>query len=486
MARKGFKRKFPPLEILTKEDVEQIKIATLDILKETGMTIEHKGALKLLEENDCMVDYDNMRARFSEGLIQECLRRCPSSFRVKARDPNNDLIFGGNTVYFKSSPGMYYLDLDTWEHREATKQEYIDAVKVLDSLEHHDWFSCYTPYFGYKGVPEVMKMTMGLVQRIKYSTKFSGLCWANYNWEYNFRIAKAAGTEVLSDGFIVAPPLVLSEQAVETAFRAIKSGFTIGVDTGSLFGSTTPATLAGAMAEFNAELIAGLVLIQLKKPYSRAFVWGFPNPQNMRTGAPNFGNIASSLFNVANNQIWRDYGVPLRNTASVYTNSKKIDFQNGIERGIPAMLSALSGANSIHLYGGVYGELSYSPIQSILDDDLAGMIGHFIEGVSVNDETIALDLIHSVGPVPGHFLDKKHTFKWWQKEQYISKTADELTYPEWERAGKKDCIYYAKERMKKILAKHEVSIKLTPEQEEEINEIVKEAEYFYKKRGDIK
>ncbi|MBA7590319.1 hypothetical protein ES708_32434 [subsurface metagenome] len=57
---------------------------------------------------------------------------------------------------------MDYLNIDTGEHRTATKQEYIDAVRVLDALENHDWFSCYTPYFGYEGVPEVMKMTMGL------------------------------------------------------------------------------------------------------------------------------------------------------------------------------------------------------------------------------------------------------------------------------------------------------------------------------------
>ena len=470
---------------MSKESVSQIKKATLDILKETGITIEHDEALKMLENNDCIVDYDTKRVKFPEGLVEECLRRCPSTFRVKARDPKNDLIFGGNTVYFKSSPGMDYVDIETGEHRTATEKDYIEAVRVLDALENHDWYSCYTPYFGYRGVPEVMKMTMGLYQRLKYSTKFTGLCFANYNWEFNFRIAKAAGTEIMCPAFMASSPLALSEFAVEAGFKTIEYGFPCGVDTGSVLGASAPATIAGGLAEFNAELIAGLVLIQLKKPYSRAFIWGFPNPQNMRTGAPYFGNITSSLMNVSNNQIWRDYGIPLRNTASVFTNSKLIDFQNGIERGVPAILSAISGASSVHLYGGMYGEITHSPIQSILDDDLAGMIGRFIEGFAVNDETIALDLIHSVGPVPGHFLDKKHTYKWWKKEQYIQKYADILTYPEWERKGKKDCIYYAKEKMKKILGEHEVSNKLTDEQEGKINSIIKEITEFYKKRGDI-
>ncbi len=486
MSRKGFIRKFPPFNILSQEEVEQIKKASVDILKETGMKIEHNEALKMLEKNDCIVDYERKVAKFPEGLINECLKRCPSSFRVKARDPKNDLIFGGNTVYFKSSPGMHIVDPRTGEHRDATKQEYIDAVRVLDALENHDWFSCYTPYFGYMGVPEVMKMTMGFIMNIKYSTKFSGLCFANYNWEYNFRIAKVAGCEILCPGFMVSSPLTLSEFAVEAGFKTLEYGFPVGVDTGSVMGATAPATIAGAIAEFNAELIGGIVLAQLKSPYCRVYVWGFPNPLNMMNGAPYFGNIANALFNVANNQIWRDYGIPCRNTASVYTSSKLIDYQNGIERAVPAILSAISGASSIHLYGGVYGEIAHSPIQSILDDDLAGMIGRFIEGINVNDETIALDLIHQVGIVPGHFLDKKHTYQWWQNEQYVQKCADLLTYPEWEKEGKKDCIYYAEEKMKKILTEHEVSIKLSNEQEEEIKSIVKELHNFYIKRGDLK
>jgi len=485
MARKGFKRNFPPLEILRKEDVEQIKMASLDILKETGMTIEHKTALELLQKNGCLVDFDTMRVRFPEGLVKECLSRCPSSYRVKTRDEKDDLIFGGNTVYFHAAPGMGIVDLDSWSYREPTEREFIESVTVLDALEYNDYYSVYTPYFGYSGVPEVMKMTMGLVQLIKHSTKLPGAGFANYNWDFNFRIAKAAGTEVMCPALMVSSPLALSEFAVEAAYKTLEYGFPCGVDTGSVFGSTSPATLAGSLAEFNAELLGCIVLIQLIKPYSRVFVYGFPHSQNMRNGAPNFGNISNVMFNAANNQIWRDYGVPVRNTASCYTSSKKIDFQNGMERSMAATISALSGASAINLHGGIYGELTHHPVQAILDNDMAGMIGRFIQGIDVNDETLALDLIHMVGPVPGHFLDKEHTFNWWQHEQHIEECADTMTYPEWEREGKMDCIDYAKEKMKKILSNHEVSKKLSVEQEEEINEIIREEEEFYKKRGEL-
>jgi len=485
MPRRGFQRRFPPLEILTREDVDAIKRATLDILKQTGLTIDHVDALRLLEENDCLVDYETRRARFAEGLVEECLRRCPSSFRVKARHPDDDLVFGGNTVYFMSSPGMDTVDVDTWEPRRPTEREYIDAVRVLDALDNHDWFAGHAPYFGYEGVPEVMKITTSLAQRLRHTTRFLGQGHANHSWEWDLRLAQAAGAEIMIPAFQVASPLSMSRETVECGFRSLEAGMPAGVDTGPLFGATAPATLAGALAQYNAELIAGLVLIQLKKPYTRVLVWGFPNALNMRSGEPAVGTIANSLFTVACNQVWRDYGVPLRNTASAYSKSKKIDFQNGFERAMPALLSALSGASSVHLHGGIYGELSHSPIQSILDDDIAGMIGRFVEGIDIDDESLALGLINTVGPVPGQFLDTEHTSRLWQREQFIQQCTDSLSYPEWLAGGKRDCIHHARARMEAILASHELKEELTAEQAAEVDDILAEATHFYRERGDI-
>ena len=146
------------------------------------------------------------------------------------------------------------------------------------------------------------------------------------------------------------------------------------------------------------------------------------------------------------------------------------------------MLSALSGANVITLHGGVHGELTHHPIQAILDDDIAGMIGRFIEGVEVNEETLALDLIDEVGPIPGFYLNKEHTRKWWKREQFLSKTSDRLTYPEWREQGKKNTLNYARERMEEILATHKPT-PLTPRQEADISNILEEARRYYRQKG---
>ena len=110
------------------------------------------------------------------------------------------------------------------------------------------------------------------------------------------------------------------------------------------------------------------------------------------------------------------------------------------------------------------------------------MIGRFIEGVVVNDETLAINLINEVGPIPGMYLDKSHTRKWWKSEQVMPKSADTLGIPEWMEKGKKSAIDYAKERMETILSTHK-PVPLSTRQEAEIERILKEARDYYRKKG---
>jgi len=146
------------------------------------------------------------------------------------------------------------------------------------------------------------------------------------------------------------------------------------------------------------------------------------------------------------------------------------------------MASALSGANIIVLHGGVTAELAYNPILSIINDDVANIIGRTVEGFEVNDETMALDLIESVGPVPGTFLNKQHTRLNWKKEYFVPKVADRLSYQEWVKKGRKSTIDKARERMEEILGTHK-PLPITPEQDKDIDRILEDARNHYRKKG---
>jgi trimethylamine--corrinoid protein Co-methyltransferase len=294
-------------------------------------------------------------------------------------------------------------------------------------------------------------------------------------------MAKATGIEILS-GLHASSPLTVGEPAIMNARRMIEAGFPIFVADGTIYGGTAPVTVAGALTINCAEILSQIMLVQLIKPGTRILVWEVSWPMDMVTGSPYFGQVADSIENVMFNQVWRKYKLPIANGTPGYSNAKNIGFQSGYERGISCLLSALSGANLIQFHGSIYGEITAHPVQAVLDDDIAGMVGYFIEGKSVDNEAIALDLIEKVGPIPGSYLNTRHTRKWWQREQYITKAADRLSYDSWIEGGKKNDIDYAKEIVKKLIATHK-PLPLEKEKTEEIEIILKEAKKYYKERG---
>jgi trimethylamine--corrinoid protein Co-methyltransferase len=191
--------------------------------------------------------------------------------------------------------------------------------------------------------------------------------------------------------------------------------------------------------------------------------------------------MGTFLHSVVFNQVWRrKYHIPTIHSTTAFMSAKEIDVQLGYGKGMGALIVALSGGHFIHLHGSIYGELTWSPVQAIIDDDIAGMVGRALEGVQANDETLAIDLINDVGPIPGHFLSKAHTREWWPKEQFIPKVADRLTQPEWEKAGRKGVLQYAQERMADILATHKVDPPLTGSQENDLERILEDARRYYR------
>ena len=170
-------------------------------------------------------------------------------------------------------------------------------------------------------------------------------------------------------------------------------------------------------------------MAQLMKPRSEVQVGNSAWPQNIRSGMPVFGAIENALSNAVFCQYFRRFGIPTFLGAIGHVSSKSIYVQCGYEKAILGILAAVCGANTVNFHGGIFGELTFHPVQAILDDDISGMIGRFLDGVQVNEETMALDLINEVGPIPGFYLGKEHTRTWWRREHFMPKVADRLSLP---------------------------------------------------------
>ncbi len=169
--QKGYKRRFEAMRILKESQVEEIHSATLQLLQDTGFVFESRRALKLLEEHGCAVDQESMVAKLPPALVEWAVGQTPSSFMVKARDPEKSVMFGGNTLYFFNSAGARHTDVDTGTTSIATLEQNNRAVLVSDALESVSAFPSYTPYFEIEGVAPVMTCPVSCAQRMRFSTK---------------------------------------------------------------------------------------------------------------------------------------------------------------------------------------------------------------------------------------------------------------------------------------------------------------------------
>jgi trimethylamine--corrinoid protein Co-methyltransferase len=479
--RKGFSRNYDPIKILTNSQVEAIHRGTLDVLEKKGVQFESEKALKILEKNGCTVDYESKIAKIPEFLVEECIRKSPSSFSVKARDPKDDLRVGGNVLYFMPGAGSRHFDIDADEVRVPTFKENNDAVLIADALETVDFFPSYTPYFEIEEVEPVMLCPTSLASRIRYTSRVSRGAQATETYIWETQLAQAVGQQLLGV-MDASPPLTWSEDALNAGFEYTNAGFPIMVASGGVMGGTAPVTIAGATISNNVECLSAIVFLQCVRPGTGILVNDFILPMNMQNGSIAFGSMAQSLQVMAFNQIWKGlYDIPTFISNSGYPSSKRIDYQCAYEKMHISLVSALSGANGILFHGSVSSELSYNPILSIIEDDVANIIGRIIEGFEVNNETMAVELIEEVGSIPGTFLNKKHTRDNWKKDLFIPQVADRVPYQEWARTGKKSVIERAKERMEEILKSHKPS-PITPEQDKDIDRILSEARKYYKKK----
>ncbi len=482
MAGRGWKHNIPAATALTESEVEAIHQATLNVLRTTGVTVNHEAALKLMADAGCLVDHETRRVRVPEDVIDEALKTCPKTFTCRARDENDHLALSGtgDVTYFASAGGMNSVDLDTWEPKVASRKEFYDLIKVLDYLPYLDMHSAF-PYYGFAKVPQAMKLVEATAGKIRNSTKVVMEGWVEDNFNWNIELCKATGQDHLN---LVNPasPLTYPKNMVDAIYASAGADHVFHVASGPVAGATGPSTIAGVVIVENANCFPAIILSQLIRPGARVWAGNFMTMQNMVNGSPAFSTIEDDLITVAHNQMWMRYGLPTWCVTGGFINAKTIDYQAGYETGMGAVLSAASGSSVIFLHGGLNCQLESHPVKAILDDDIAGMVGRYLRGVEVSDETMAVDLINSVGPIPGHFLDTAHTRKWWKKEQFLPKFNERRSLAEWTKAGKKTAFDLAREKCEAIVADYEPP-RLTDQQEQALEGVLDEARKYYRGKG---
>ena len=202
-------------------------------------------------------------------------------------------------------------------------------------------------------------------------------------------------------------------------------------------GANTPVTTAGALAQLNAEAVAGMAFAQLVRPGTPVVYGNTIATVSMQSGAPTYGTAETVMLGLAVTQLARRYGVPSR-TAGMRTGSKTCDAEAGAQAMI-TMLPALLGRVHfvLHAAGFLESGLSASFAKMVMDaDQLSHLLG-ILKGLHVDDDTLALGAIRDVGP-SGHFFGHDHTIEHYDSTFYRPMTAETGTWSQWVEEGRRD------------------------------------------------
>jgi trimethylamine--corrinoid protein Co-methyltransferase len=470
MAAEGFSCN-KPIELLARHEIETIHEMSLEILKETGVVFHWEPALKVLESVGCKVDFSNHRVKFSENIVDQAIKSSPGRFGFKARDRRCDLEFFENKVHFSSQASPFIYDFDTGERRTGRKKDIADITTIQDALKNIH--AVFTSIEVLSDVPMHVQAEWILAEQIRNTAKALNGLGFHFCAKWHIEMAKAAGIELVG-AFTCAPPLTYTSDQCDGIMRFAQQGWGFMMCPGISCGATGPATLAGTLLQQNAEVLAGLVLSQAVRK-GVGYIYSVESmPMDMRSGNAAIG-IEQYMLSSATAQLARFYHIPSASYNSFTGGKLPDDQQVGYEKAMAAMIMAQSGINYVIGAGGIDDESCYSIEQLVIDNEMYGMIGRFLEGIKVDAETLAAEIIKKVGPLPGNYLREEHTRKWWRREQFIPELNYRLSYEEWIRDGRKSVAVRAKEKAIEILKTHKAP-PLSEKVDREISKILSAAE----------
>jgi len=247
-------------------------------------------------------------------------------------------------------------------------------------------------------------------------------------------------------------------------------------------GTTAPFSIAGAVVQQNAEVLASIVLAQLVHPGLPIIYCGRLAMMEPRTGISVWGGAELGLASAATVQVGHRYGLPV-NVYGFSTNSHVLDIQNGYERALNAIIPALAGADELSGIGEMEAGVMGSFAQIVCDNEIAGSVRRLIKGFEVNEDSLAVDVVSAAMQGSHNFLGQKHTLRYLRNgEVLLTSLADRGSWESWEKGGRSGMAERAQDQADSILRNHQV-IPLTATQEWELDEILQEADRELSKKA---
>jgi trimethylamine--corrinoid protein Co-methyltransferase len=467
------------LEVLSKQDILKIHNATLEIIQETGVKFPSKKALDIWEKHGAKVDRHSMVVKAPKELIEDALKECPPAFTLAAREPAQSLDLDGNHVYVGTDGcGIQIIDLMTSELRRTKLADVADIARIGDAVEdiafHWVAVSAQDKPPESRGLHEIKAVWENSTKHVQTESIY----------HESEALAAVEMARILSGGSkalrenpplsimqCTIPPLGHDGGSLEAALVFAEAGIPVGFMTMTSCLTTAPATLAGNLVVGNAEVLSAAALIQIAYPGAPFFYAAAQTSSDLRTGAYTGGGPEDFLFGAATNELSNFYNLPL-SMGSFATGAKEPNWQAGVDNSLSTFMASISMSDMLLGVGLLHGSRIWSYEQMMLDCEIFDIIFNMMQGIVVDDETLALDVIKSVGP-QGNYLSQRHTLKH-MRNLWVPKYMDRRPYEIWskEKDGPRE---WAKKRALEIYENHRPN-SLDQKIIEEFNRIIQTVE----------
>ncbi len=467
------------LRVISDSDVEAIHSASLRVLAETGIVLSHPEAREILSGAGAAIQND--RVFLPPTLVEEQVSKAGTRVCIRGR---NGLVktLGDNSLHWHNLGGARDIyDASTGKRRKATLKDLQDCTRLLDAL---DGVTTITPFFTPQDVPGHLMSLAMYRHAIPNTTKPLQGPGVQTAQEVRFAIQMASVIGVPGEVFSlsVSPvsPLGFPNDGAAAIIEIARHGIPFAPLPCPTAGTTAPFSIAGAVTQQNAEILAAIVLAQLVSPGLPIIYCGRLAMMEPRTGISVWGGVELGLASAATVQIGHRYGLPV-NVYGFSTNSHTLDIQNGFERSLNAMIPALAGADELSGIGEMEAGVMGSFAQIVCDNEIAASVRRVLRGFGVTEDSLAVEVISSAMNSSHNFLGQKHTLRYLRGgEVLMTALAERGSWENWEATGHMGMAERAHREAERLLENHQVP-PLPADQDRELDEILSEADRKLKK-----
>ncbi len=464
------------LRILSDEQLEQLKAATLEILEEVGVHCPSEKALAIYAQHGAQVDSESQVVRLPPDVVLGAMSHAPRYYTMGARSEGHDLRLDGTAMYCATDGcGTETIDFATRKRRSSVKEDVVKMARVSDYLSSVGFYWPIVSAQDYPATAPLHELDASLNNTVKHVQTETVM--DERMARYAVEMARViAGDETtmrerppVSLLVCTIAPLAQDEGGMESALVFAETGLPVGFMSMANTGSTAPATIAGTVVAADAEIVAAMVLIQMAYPGAPVYHSLMPGVMHPRTGAYLATAWEAELFYPVGVELAHMWGVPT--LAGIFgTDALTPGWQSAAESAACLLLCALCGAETGSGMGLLEGCTVLHPEELVLDTDIYHRVRLDAAGLDTRREALALDVIKAVGP-RGHFLRQRHTRDHMRQRQFSDLTAQPGATERY-----REPIEVAREKVDWILENHQPE-PLNQAQQAELERILQAADH---------